>query len=78
MIYPYLPTNLYTVLLGGTVSNLYAHALFLCLTRISMNNGPPTIEQITPTGKPFMPDTLANVSARTKNAAPKAAEAGIK
>jgi hypothetical protein len=43
-----------------------------------MNNGPPTIEQITPTGKPFMPDTLANVSARTKNAAPKAAEAGIK
>ena len=43
-----------------------------------MNRGPPIIELMTPTGRPFAPDTLATVSANNMNAAPNAAEAGMR
>ena len=56
----------------------HIQALLRCLTRIQMKSGPPIIEQITPTGSPLGPLTLATVSASITNAAPKAADAGMR
>ena len=55
-----------------------AQTFFLILMRIHMNSGPPTMALMTPTGSPLIPETFAMVSAMRMNAAPKAAEAGMR